>query len=161
VTVAGSRRAAGFFLALSLGIIWCATAAAATLIDDSGSQALEPSVSMRWQTPTPGRRGTHADDALTGATRVRVHLDLTRWLHRSGHIYLHLPAQSPGPIDMSWNTQGRFSSGQLRSGNRMLVYAGPIESPVFEELFVFQLSVEGRLLDAATAVSYYFEMDED
>jgi hypothetical protein len=154
-------RLAAFFLALTQGIIWSATAAAATLIDDSGSQALEPSVTMRWQTPVPGRRVNHADDQLSGAVRVRVHLDLAPWLHRSGRIYLNLPAQAPGPIDINWTTQGRFSSGQLRSGNRMLVYAGPIEAPVFEELFVFQFSVDGRLLDTATRVSYNFEIDED
>ena len=159
---AGYRaRAAGFFLALLQGIIWSATAAAATLIDDSGSQSLEPSVTMRWQTPVPGRRGKRADDQLSGTVRVRVRLDLAPWLHRSGRIYLNLPSQPPGPIDINWTTQGRFSSGQLRSGNRMLVYAGPIESPVFEEQFVFQFSVDGRLLDAATRVTYHFEIDED
>lgn len=152
---------AGFFLALAPVIIWPAAAHAATIIDDSASQLLEPSVTMRWQTPTPGRRGSRADDQLSGIARVRVRLDLAPWLHRSGRIYLSLPAQPPGPLDISWSTQGRFSSGQLRSGNRLLVYAGPIESPVFEELFEFQFSVDGRLLDGAARVTYHFEMDED
>jgi hypothetical protein len=129
---------AGFFLALAPVIIWPAAAHAATIIDDSASQLLEPSVIMRWQTPTPGRRGSRADDQLSGIARVRVRLDLA-----------------------PWSTQGRFSSGQLRSGNRLLVYAGPIESPVFEELFEFQFSVDGRLLDGAARVTYHFEMDED
>jgi hypothetical protein len=156
-----ARVRAGFFLLPALSIICSATAAGATTIDDSSSQSLEPSVSMRWQTPAPGRRGARTDDRLTGAARVRVRLDVTSWLHRSGRIYLSLPAQPPGPIDMNWTAQGRFSSGQLHSGNRMLVFAGPIESPIFEELFVFQFSVSGRLLDAATSVNYHFEMDED
>ncbi len=159
---AGSfKRVAGFFLVLAQSIIWPAVATAATIIDDSASQSLEPSVSMRWQTPVPGRRRTSADDQLSGLVRVRVRLDLAPWLHRRGRIYFSLPSQPPGPIDISWSTQGRFSSGQLRSGNRLLVYAGPIESPVFEELFVFQFSVDGRLLDSAARVTYNFEIDED
>jgi hypothetical protein len=152
---------AGFFLVLALCIIWSSRASAATLIDDSASQALDPVAMMRWQAPAPGRRSAQTDNLLTGAMRIRVRLDLTPRLHRSGRIYLNLPMQSPGPIEMSWVTQGRFSSGKLRSGNRMLVYAGPIESPAFEELFVFQFSVDGRLLDTSVRVSYHFEMEED
>jgi len=154
-------RAARFFLVPALGIIWTVAAARTTTIDDSASQSLDPAVTLRWQTPAPGRRGPRADDALVGAARVRVHLDLAPWLHRSGRIFLHLPAQPPGPIDMAWSTQGRLGSGQLRSGNRMLVFAGPIESPVLEELFYFQFSIDGRLLEGAAPVTYYFEMDED
>ncbi len=40
-----------FFLAVALSIIWASSARAKTItIDDSGTQALEPSVSLRWKT---------------------------------------------------------------------------------------------------------------
>ena len=52
------RPRSAFFLACALSIIWTAAAQAkTTTIDDSGTQALEPSVSMRWETSTPSRTG--------------------------------------------------------------------------------------------------------
>jgi hypothetical protein len=51
--------------------------------------------------------------------------------------------------------------GQVRSGNRVLVYAGPITAPFMEDVFRFQFSVDGRLLPRPMPVTYHFEMDED
>jgi len=152
-------RATTFFLALALTIIWASSAQAkSTPIDDSGSQALEPSVSMHWKTATP-RSG--ADNLMVGTTTIRVRINVMPWLRRSGRIYLALPAQQPGPIDLSWITQGRFMQGEVRSGNRVLVYAGPITTPFMEDVFKFQFALAGSLLPRATPVTYHFEMDED
>ena len=87
-------------------------------------------------------------------------------LHRNlsaaeGRIYLVLPAQQPGPLSASWITQGRFMPGQIRSGNRVLVYAGPITTPFMEDVFKFQFSVNGNLVQRAFPVTYRFEMDEE
>ena len=83
------------------------------------------------------------------------------WLRRSGRIYLDLPAQQPGPITTSWITQGRFLPGQVHSGNRVLIYAGPIATPFLEDVMKFQFSVDGTLLPRPTPVTFHFEMDED
>jgi hypothetical protein len=147
-------------LALALSIIWAPTAQAkTTTLDDSGTTALEPSVTMRWKTPTPARSG--ADNLMVGSTTIRVRINVMPWLRHSGRIYLALPAQRPGPINVSWITQGRFLPGQVGSGNRVLVYAGPITTPFMEDVFNFQFSVDGRLLPRAVPVTYHFEMDED
>ena len=154
-----SRRAATFFLALALTIIWPADARAKTIIvDDSGSQALEPSVTMRWKSAAPARSA--AANLMTGTTTIRVRINVMPWLHHSGHIYLALPVQKPGPIALSWTTQGRFLPGQLVSGNRVLVYAGPITTPFMEDTLTFQFSVNGALLGRSVPVTYRFEMDE-
>jgi hypothetical protein len=50
--------------------------------------------------------------------------------------------------------------GQIRSGNRVLVYAGPITTPFMEDVFRFQFSVDGNLVQRAFPVTYRFEMDE-
>ena len=148
-----------FFLAHALSIIWASTAPAkTTTIDDSGTQALEPSVGMRWQSAAPLRSG--ADNLMVGTTTIRVRINVTPWLHHSGRIYLDLPAQQPGPITASWTTQGRFLSGQVHSGNRALVYAGPIASPFMEDVLKFQFSVDGTLIRHAFPVTFHFEMDE-
>jgi predicted small secreted protein len=149
-----------FFLACLLSIIWAAPASSKTItIDDSGTQALEPSVSMHWKSASPSR--TQPDNTMVGTTTIRVRINVTPWLRRSGRIYLNLPAQQPGPITASWITQGRFMPGQVHSGNRVLVYAGPISTPFLEDVLKFQFSVDGALIRRAVPVTFHFEMDED
>jgi hypothetical protein len=158
----GSRGAVvpAFFLAWLLSIIWAPAASAkTTLIDDSGTQSLEPSVSMRWKSATPSRSGH--DTMMVGTTTIRVRINVMPWLHRSGRIYLNLPAQQPGPITASWVTQGRLASAQVHSGSRVLVYAGAISTPFMEDVLKFQFNVDGTLIRRPVPVSFHFEMDED
>ena len=72
-----------------------------------------------------------------------------------------LPAQQPGPMGLAWSTQGRFLPGQVQSGNRVLVYAGPITTPFMEDTLSFQFTLDGTLMRHAVPVTYHFEMDED
>ena len=160
--IAAGRPAPGpaFFLACALSIIWASEARAkTTTIDDSGTQALEPSVSLRWKTAAPPRSG--ADNSMVGTTTIRVRLNVMPWMRRSGRIYLDLPAQQPGPITASWITQGKLMPGQVRSGNRVLIYSGPIASPFMEDVLKFQFSVDGSLVRRAFPVTFHFEIDED
>jgi hypothetical protein len=154
-----TRPGARFFLALPLAIIWTPSLAHTTPIDDSGTQALEPSVSLRWQSASPPRGARNT--TMVGRTTLRVRLNVLPWLHRQGRIYLALPAQPPGPINASWTTQGRLGSGQVASGNRVLLYAGTITSPLIEDVVAFQFSLDGRLVSRSFPLSFRFEMDED
>jgi hypothetical protein len=154
-----ARPSAAFFLAAALTIIWTGAAQGkSTPIDDSGTQALEPSVNLRWQSARPSRSG--GDNLMVGTTTIRVRINVLPWVRRMGRIYLVLPAQRPGPVNASWVTQGRFMAGQVRSGNRVLVYAGPITAPFMEDVFKFQFSVDGNLVQRAFPLTYRFEMDE-
>jgi hypothetical protein len=73
----------------------------------------------------------------------------------------YLPAQMPGPITASWIAQGRFLPGEVHSGNRMLVYAGPISTPILEDVLKVQFSVDGTLIRRAFPVTFHFEMEEN
>ena len=153
-------RRSAFFLCLAVTIIWPSAAPAKSItIDDSGSSAIEPSVSMRWKTARPPRSA--APDLMVGTTTIRVRINVMPWLRHSGRIYLSLPAQPPGPIGLSWVTLGRFLPGQLQSGNRVLVYAGPITTAFMEDTLTFQFTVNGALMSRDVPVTYHFEMDED
>jgi hypothetical protein len=152
------RSRAHFFFALALTIICAAAQANSIIIDDSGTQALEPAVSMRWKTATPAR--SMADNVMTGTTTVRVRLNVMPWLRHSGRIYLSLPAQQPGPIRLSWLTQGHFQPGQVQSGNRVLVYSGLITTPFMEDTLTLNFVVDGALMRRAVPITYHFEMDE-
>ncbi|HME38308.1 MAG TPA: hypothetical protein VKG63_05025 [Steroidobacteraceae bacterium] len=153
-------RRSTFFLSAAFGIIWAAPAHPKSFtVDDSGSVAIEPAVLMRWKTAVPTR--TAAGKLMLGTTTIRVRINVIPWLKHSGRIYLALPAQQPGPISLSWTTQGRFLPGQLVSGNRVLVYAGPITTPFMEDTLTFQFSVDGTLMKRAVPVTYHFEIDEE
>lgn len=150
---------AAFFLALVLSIIWCSSQAKTVTLDDSGSQALESSVNLRWKSTRPARSGS--GNLMVGSTTIRVRINVVTWLRRSGRIYLALPAQQPGPVTASWVSEGRLLAGEVRSGNRMLVYAGPITAPFLEDVLRFQFSVDGSVVRRAFPVTYHFEMDEE
>jgi hypothetical protein len=154
------RPATAFFLALWLNIFWGHGAAAHTApIDDTGTQALQPAVAMRWKSAAPTRGA--AGNLMTGAMTVRLHLNLMPWLHHAGRIYLVLPAQAPGPMKLSWTTQGRLLPGQVVTGNRTLVYAGPVTSRVLEDVLYLQFTVDASLMGHGFPVDIHFEMDEE
>ena len=148
-----------FFLALVFTIFWTSTAESKSItLDDSGSQSIEPSVNLRWKSIAPGR--TAAANQMIGTLTIRVRINVLPEIKRSGRIYLVLPMQPPGPVFASWTTQGRLQPGQVQSGNRALVYAGPITTAFIEDVLTFQFSVDGRLVHRAVPLSYHFEMDE-
>lgn len=148
-----------FFLAPVLSIIWSQSCAKTLILDDSGSQAVEASVNLHWRSARPSRSGS--DNLMVGSTTIRVRINVLPWMRRSGRVYLALPAQAPGPITASWTTEGRLMAGQVRSGNRMLVYSGPITAPFLEDVLRFQFGVDGSVVRRAFPLTYRFEIDEE
>jgi hypothetical protein len=127
-------------------------------IDDSGTLPYDTPLSLNWQQRAPR---SPADNRLTGTLTVRVRLNVAPWLRRTGRIYLVLPAQPPGPMTVSWSTQGRLLPGTLTGGTRALVYSGPITTPFIEDVLQLTLSVDAsRLQPQPYHVSFNFEMDE-
>lgn len=159
IAVSSHRLRPTFFLSLAFAIIWCSAAHAKSIVlDDSGTVVLEPLVNMHWQSAAPPRSGK--DDQLVGTTAIRVRINVMSWLKHSARIYLALPAQPPGPIRASWVAEGRLISGQITTGNRVLIYAGPITTPFLEDVLQFQFIVNGNLLRRTVPVNFHFEMDE-
>jgi len=148
-------------LALSLASLIPARVAATTSIpiDDSGTQLLEPAVSMRWQSAIPQRSGNNR--LMTGTTQVRLRMNVSRWMRHYAHIYLVLPAQPPGSIIASWNTEGVLRPGKVSSGSRTLIYAGPIMQPFMQDVLTMQFIVDGTLMQRPTQVNFRLEMDQD
>lgn len=146
---------------LSFCIIWLAALPAdakTTVIDDSGTLPYDAALTMRWQQATP--RGANAN-AMVGTLSLRVKLNVSPWVRRTGRIYLALPLQSPGAMSATWATQGRLLPGQVVSGGRTLVYSGPITTPFMEDILQLTISVDGRRMQQLYHVNFRFEMDED
>jgi len=134
-------------------------AAAATYrIDDTGTIALEPVARLHWRELAPGRR---PDSTLEGSVAIAVRLNLAQWLGRSGRIYLVLPEQPIGAVRAQWKSQGRLLSGEVTSGQRALVYAGPISTILLEETIAMRILADGDRLAGTHALSFHFEIDVD
>lgn len=142
---------------LMLMILVASPATAATFaVDDSTSYTRDANTAMKWKLGGASRR---AGSAVEGATVVTVRLNLAPWANKNGKIYMALGKQPVGPVKASWITQGRLLAGQLISGNRTLVYAGPIRSAVLEDTIALTLETDGQRLVAAQRLQFYFEID--
>lgn len=135
------------------------SAAATYRVDDSATIPQEASATLRWRQFAPGRRSV--DNTVEGATAVQVRLNLAPWVKRNGRVFLVLPEQPPGRVTVHWTTQGRLLPGQLVSGQRALVYAGPILSPMLEERLALRIETDGTRLSSTHRLNFHFEIDVD
>lgn len=136
-----------------------ANAGAATYrVDDSATIPAESSATLRWRHFAPSKGG---DNTVEGATRVQVRLNLAPWLKRNGRLFLVLPEQPPGQVTVRWTTQGRLLPGQLVSGQRALVYAGPISTPLLDETLLLRIETDGTRLNSTYRLNFHFEIDVD
>ena len=51
--------------------------------------------------------------------------------------------------------------GKLQSGERTLVYAGPIRTTVLEDNFTVRVVADGRRVNATQRLQFHFEIDVD
>lgn len=126
-------------------------------VDDSGTVVLDPVLQMQWQ--PPGRSGSTS--LVSASTRVSVQLNLAQWVGRAGRIYMTLP-RTPGPtVRATWRTGGALLPGTVLSGDRTLVYAGPVTSPVMRDLIDIALEADGARLTQPEALAFGFEIELD
>ena len=133
-------------------------AAKTTVIDDSGTLPNDAPLALTWQQLSPR---PPVNNLMTGTLSIRVKLNVAPWLRRSGRIYLRLPAQPPGAMKASWTTLGRLLPGELATGTRALVYAGPITTPFIEDVLQLTLNVDASQMQQVYHVNFTFEMDEE
>ena len=132
--------------------------AATFAVDDSASYVHDANTAMKWKSVAPSRR---SGNLVEGATVVTVRLNVGPWVNKSGKIYMALPLQSIGLVNAAWTTQGRLLPGQVVSGNRTLVFAGPIRAAMIEDTIALTLEADGQRLDAAQRLQFHFEIDVD
>ncbi len=151
------------------GLSWCcalfalvlsgASGAATYVVDDSSSIPFETNVSTRWRDGMSGGRRMSND--IEGGATVTIRLNLQPWLNRNGRIYLALPQQPVGVVNVEWGTQGRMLPGKLQSGERTLVYAGPVRTNFLEDNFTVRVIADGRRVVATQRLQFHFEIDVD
>lgn len=144
-----------------LALVACiaTSAGAATFrVDDSVTLPHESNMAMKWRSLAPSRA---VGNAVEGTSVITIRLDTSPWLNKAGKIYMALPEQSIGQVTAEWTTQGRLLAGQLVSGNRTLVYAGPIRSNQLEDTIALKISADGARLATTQRLQFYFEIDVD
>jgi hypothetical protein len=133
-----------------------AARAATFSVDDSASQVLHPDVRMQWEAAAPGGGAN-----VIGQTTVIARLDVSPWLGRQGRIFMTLPARAEGVIEARWTTRGRLQPGALRSGERALVFVGPISMSLIEDTLVIRIITNGELLERVELLEFGFEIEVD
>ncbi|HTQ01930.1 MAG TPA: hypothetical protein VMN56_21605 [Casimicrobiaceae bacterium] len=148
-------------LALAGALVLATPCAANTyVVDDTSTIPYESNLVTRWKdNATTGGRQMSND--IEGAATVTLRLNVQPWLNRNGRIYLALPQQPIGVVNVEWSTQGRLLPGKLQSGERTLVYAGPIRTSVLEDTFNVHVVADGRRVNAAQRLNFHFEIDVD
>lgn len=136
----------------------CAAQAATYRVDDSVTLPQESNMPMKWRSLAPNRA---VGNAVDGNTVITIRLDTSPWINKVGKIYMALPEQAIGQVTAEWTTQGRLLAGQLISGNRTLVYSGPIRSNLIEDTIALKISADGRKLVSTQRLQFYFEIDVD
>ena len=132
-----------------------AARAQAVRLDDSASQVLTGLVRMQWEDPAPGR-----SDMLVGQVTVLVRIDTSELRGRSGRIF-HVLGRQATPVEASWTARGPLLPGQLKDGERALVYAGPISTDLLEDTFVLTLRADANLLSRPEQLEFHFEFEAD
>ncbi|MFM6932202.1 MAG: hypothetical protein ACKOUT_08165 [Novosphingobium sp.] len=126
-------------------------------VDDTGTVVLDPVLEMQWQ---PAGNAPHAS-LVSASTRVSVQLNVAAWEGRSGRIYMSLPRTSGPTVRAAWKTGGALIPGSLLSGQRSLVFAGPIPRPILRDLIEITLEADGSRLVQPEALSFGFEIEVD
>lgn len=132
--------------------------AATYRVDDTATLPGESQVKMRWRSMGVNNASGHMVD---GKTSVTIRLNTSPWLNKTGQIYMVLPPQPIGQVLVDWTTQGKLLSGSLISGNRTLVYAGPILNPIIEDTIHVQVHSDGTKLLITHKLEFYFEIEVD
>ena len=132
------------------------TYAATYRVDDTGTVVGQPATPMRWRQLVPGRA---ADNTVEGQVAVAARLNLSSWVNRQARIYMALAPTEGTQLNVSWRTQGRLLPGQMRGGSRAIVFEGVVREPFLEETLLLDLTADGRALERAQALQFYFEIE--
>lgn len=125
-------------------------------VDDSGSQVLDTSLRMKWDSVSPQ---SDKGAGVSGVTTVLVRLNVSAWKGRQGRIYMALPVQPAGQVNASWTTRGPLLPGALRAGERTLVYAGPLNADLLEDTLRLLIQADGQRLVRSEKLHFSFEID--
>lgn len=153
MTPTARRTAAALLLALAAG----AASAETHRLDDSLSHTVPPTAQMQWRPQTR----SDVDGGMEAWVRVNIRIDTQAWIGRSGRVYMVLPRDESATLEAVWTTDGPLLAGRLVSGERALVYAGPINAGTLSDQMLVRLRSGPDWQSASRRLHFHFEIDTD
>lgn len=126
-------------------------------LDDSRSHTVPPSAQMQW---LPHTRAEQSSGMETWV-RVNIHIDTQAWMGGSGRVYMVLPRDETSTLEAVWTTDGPLLAGRLVSGERALVYAGPITTDALRDQMLVRLRTGPDWQRNNRRINFHFEIDVD
>lgn len=127
-------------------------------LDDSQSHTVPPHVQMQWR---PVARSRSDVGGMEAWLLVNVRIDTRDWIGRSGRVYMVLPRDETSTIEAVWTTNGRLLDGRLVSGERALVYAGPMPGATLQDQLQVRLRSGADWQSSTRRLNFHFEFDAD
>lgn len=153
MTPTARRTAAALLLALAAG----AASAETHRLDDSLSHTVPPTAQMQWRPQTR----SDVDGGMEAWVRVNIRIDTQAWIGHSGRVYMVLPRDESATLEAVWTTEGKLLAGRLVSGERALVYAGPISAGTLSDQMLVRLRSGPDWQSASRRLHFHFEIDTD
>ena len=153
MTPTARRTAAALLLALAAG----AASAETHRLDDSLSHTVPPTAQMQWRPQTR----SDVEGGMEAWVRVNIRIDTQAWIGRSGRVYMVLPRDESATLEAVWTTDGQLLAGRLVSGERALVYAGPINAGTLSDQMLVRLRSGPDWQSASRRLHFHFEIDTD
>ena len=146
-------------LVAAFAALFISTAAVAEThqLDDSLSHTVPPTAQMQWRPQTR----SDVDGGMEAWVRVNIRIDTQAWIGRSGRVYMVLPRDESATLEAVWTTDGPLLAGRLVSGERALVYAGPISAGTLSDQMLVRLRSGPDWQSASRRLHFHFEIDTD
>ena len=90
-----------------------------------------------------------------------MQLNVLAWLGRHGRIYMSLPRTAGPTVRATWQAGGTLLAGSLVSGDRAIVYSGPINGSQLRDVIDISLEVDGARLNQPEVLAFAFEIEVD
>jgi hypothetical protein len=134
-------------------------------LDDSGSPRSRVEVKPRWQFEQGSLDNPDRINAMIAEVpNLEVRLNTSRFVGKTGRIYLVLPIAVPGlrgatGMRVDWRARGPLMAGSALPGTRSLVYDGAIAQPVIADILDLKVYLDARYIDRGLRFEPYFEIE--
>ncbi|MBL0143380.1 MAG: hypothetical protein IPP91_15035 [Betaproteobacteria bacterium] len=153
-------------MALVLFMLLAGTALGAPVrLDDSASPKARVEVKPRWQFEQGDLDNPERLNAMVAEVAgLEVRLNTSRFVSRTGRIYLVVPVSVPGlrgatGMRIEWRARGPLMAGSALPGTRSLVYDGVIAQPMIADVLDLKVYLDARYVDRGLRFEPYFEIE--
>ena len=155
-----------FVLMLGAMAVWASASGIREVLDDSKSPKKQYNTQLKWVHQSHTRSMDQDEYLLLEGIQhnVEVWLDTKKYKGRNARIYLGLPHQIEGfssaeHFILRWRARSTFIPGEVRPGNRSLIYDGSIDRDLMIDLFTFTLRVHANYLTGKLRYVPVFEIE--